>query len=31
MEYTLGDVLEFLVISAHALLFALGFVAGNQR
>ncbi len=31
MEYTLGDVLEFLAISMHAVLFALGFIAGNQR
>ena len=31
MEYTLGDVLEFVVISMHAVLFALGFIAGNQR
>ena len=31
MAYTLGDVLEFVVISAHALVFALGFIAGNQR
>ena len=34
MEYTLGDVLAFLaflVISMHGVLFALGFIAGNQR
>lgn len=31
MGYGLEDVLEFLVVSAHCILFALGFIAGNQR
>ena len=31
MEYSVSDVLEFVVISMHAVLFALGFIAGNQR
>ena len=31
MGYGIEDLIEFLIVSAHAACFALGFIAGNQR